>query len=299
MNTLDSTATRSLAGIVPAPKPHWVGDGFFVHGYFSVVPDLARRLSPFVLLDYHAPRVYPPTENMRRGVGPHPHRGFETVTIALEGSVAHHDSTGAGGVIGPGDVQWMTAGAGILHKEYHEARFARAGGIMHMLQLWVNIPAKAKMTAPTYQLLASDAMGLARLPDHGGIVRVLAGSYASASGPARTFTPMDILDVRLNAGGSVTLDRDPAWNIAILVMKGSVRIDGGREAKAGDFAVFANDGRATTFAALAPETHCMVLAGEPIDEPIVQYGPFVMNTENEIRDAIADYNAGRFGELAE
>lgn len=290
---------RSVDAVIAAPPPHWVGDGFRVHGYFNTDPALLEKLDPFILLDYHAPYAYPPTENMRRGVGPHPHRGFETVTIALEGSVAHHDSTGAGGVIGPGDVQWMTAAGGILHKEYHEAQFARAGGVMHMMQLWVNLPAKHKLDAPGYQLLESSAIGVAPLANDGGLVRVIAGRYGDAAGAARTHTPMDVLDARMNAGGHLSLDRDAAYNIALLVMNGSVRINGATVARATDFAVFGHDGARIDVEATAPGTHVLLLAGEPIDEPVVQYGPFVMNTADEIYAAVRDFNAGRFGQLAE
>lgn len=295
----DISLARSIDTVVRAPRPHWVGDGFLVHGYFSQDPALVRKLSPFLLLDYHAPHVYPPTDNLRRGVGPHPHRGFETVTVALEGSVAHHDSTGAGGVIGPGDVQWMTAAGGILHKEYHEAAFARAGGTMHMLQIWVNLPAASKMIAPGYQLLESSQIGLAALPDGGGMVRVIAGSYAGVAGAAATHSPIDMLDGRLNRGGTMTIDRDRAWNIAVLVMNGSIAINGTANARRGDFVVFAHDARELRLEALEADTHVLVLGGQAIDEPVAQYGPFVMNTEAEIRQAMVDFNAGLFGELAD
>jgi redox-sensitive bicupin YhaK (pirin superfamily) len=297
--TPEHRSARRIAAILEAPPAHWVGDGFLVHGYFSLDPQLARALSPFLLLDYHAPHVYPPTTNMRRGVGPHPHRGFETVTIAFEGSVAHHDSTGAGGTIGPGDVQWMTAAGGILHKEYHEAAFARAGGRMHMMQIWVNLPAADKTTPPGYQLLASSTIANVPLANDGGIVRVVAGEYDGVAGAAQTFSSIDMLDARLNAGGRMELDGEPSRNAAVLVMNGSARINGVAVAKARDFVVFANDGRTIAIEATAPGTHLMVLTGAPIDEPISQYGPFVMNTHAEIREAIADFNAGRFGRLAD
>ncbi|MCK6447489.1 MAG: pirin family protein [Planctomycetes bacterium] len=284
---------RNIESIIAAPEPHWVGDGFRVHGYFSVEPELARRLSPFLLLDYHAPHVYPPTTNLRRGVGPHPHRGFETVTLALEGSVAHHDSAGHGGVIGPGDVQWMTAGAGVLHREYHDAEFARRGGRMHMLQLWVDLPRASKLTAPRYQALTADAMGVLELD--GAVVRVIAGECGGVRGPAQTFSPVTLLDVSLRAGARVTLDVPSAHNAALLVVDGELEFAATR-ARAADFAVFANDGDALELAAVR-DGRAIVLAGEPLRQPIVQYGPFVMNTEGEIRQAIADFQHGAFGRL--
>ena len=270
-----------------------------MHGYFSQDPTLVRKLSPFLLVDYHAPLDYPPTENLRRGVGPHPHRGFETVSLAFEGSVAHHDSTGAGGVIAPGDVQWMTAAGGILHKEYHEAAFARAGGRMHMMQIWVNLPAAKKMIAPGYQLLESTAIGVATLQDDGGIVRVIAGSFAGVTGAARTHSPIDMLDAYLNDRGCMRLDVDAGHNVAVLVMNGTIVINGDRSAALRDFVIFAHEGRDITIEATSPDTHIIVLAGAPIDEPVAQYGPFVMNTQEEIRQAIVDFNTGRFGDLPE
>jgi len=300
MNSIDTTLqTRHIDAIYKAPPAHWVGDGFHVHGYFSQDPELVEKLSPFLLLDYHAPLMYPPTTNLRRGVGPHPHRGFETVTVALEGSVAHRDSTGAGGVIGPGDVQWMTAGAGILHKEYHEATFARAGGRMHMAQIWVNIPAVSKMAPPGYQLLESTVIPNVALPDDGGIVRVIAGSYAGVGGAARTFTPIDMLDVRMNTNGRMRLDIPAQRNLAVLVMNGEISINDSDTAQTRDFVLFAHDGSAVSIQSRSADTHVMVLSGEPIAEPVAQYGPFVMNTRDEIRQAITDFNAGLFGELAD
>src|SRR5262245_13651938 len=196
-----SLKAREIEGIYAAPNLHWVGDGFRVAGYFNVIPDAARKLDPFLLLDYHPPYDYPPTL-ARRGVGVHPHRGFETVTLAFQGSVAHHDSAGNGGVIGPGDVQWMTAASGILHQEYHEAGFARTGGTFQMAQLWVNLPRKHKLAAPAYQGLLSSEMGQVTLPDN-GVVRVIAGEYRGVPGPARTFTRINMLHAHLNVDGEV------------------------------------------------------------------------------------------------
>ncbi|MCC6409808.1 MAG: pirin family protein [Planctomycetes bacterium] len=289
------TELRPIEAVLHAPEPHWVGDGFRVAGYFAAYEGLVERLSPFLLLDYHAPHVYPPTENLRRGVGPHPHRGFETVTLAFEGSVAHHDSAGNGGVIGPGDVQWMTAGAGILHREYHEAEFARRGGRMHMLQLWVNLPKASKLTAPRYQALTAAQMGRVRLPDDQGEVRVIAGEFQGARGPARTFTPIRMLDASVRAGGKVAFDVPARENALVLVVEGELTL-GDTPARTSDLAVFENRGERIELAART-DVRALLLAGEPIDEPVVQYGPFVMNTEGEIRRAIADFQAGRFGRL--
>lgn len=301
--TLESHAPRTARAIdtIYAPPPvHWVGDGFRVMGYFAQDPELIRKLSPFVLVDYHAPFVYAPTTNLRRGVGPHPHRGFETVSVAFEGSVAHHDSTGAGGIIGPGDVQWMTAGAGILHKEYHEQRFARAGGRLHLMQIWVNLPAADKLVQPGYQLLERDRIGVAALPGAGGSVRVIAGGYAGVRGAAHTFTPIDMLEVRLNATARFEGSFELSHNTAVLVMDGTVTVNAERTAAPGDLVLFGHEGECIALEAGAMgDAHLMVLSGEPIHEPVAQYGPFVMNTERELRQAVSDFNRGLFGELAE
>ena len=288
---------REIAGIYQPPALHWVGDGFRVAGYFSIIPDAVRRLDPFLLLDYHPSHVYAPTTR-RRGVGVHPHRGFETVTIAWQGSVAHHDSTGAGGLIGPGDVQWMTAGAGILHKEYHAESFAQQGGPFQMAQLWVNLPRAHKLTAPRYQPLTADGMGQVSLAGGGGTVRVIAGEYAGVRGPAKTFTPMQILDARLTAGGRFELSVPAQHNVAVLVMAGQVRVQDAASASANDFVLFENRGEHIAITAQS-EAQLLVLAGEPIGEPVVQYGPFVMNSRQEIAQAVADFNRGSFGYLAD
>ena len=285
---------RAIEGIYRAPQLHWVGDGFRVAGYFSAIPDAVRRLSPFLLLDYHPAYDYAKAERPR-GVGVHPHRGFETVTLAFQGSVAHHDSAGGGGVIGPGDVQWMTAASGILHKEYHEEGYARRGGPFQMVQLWVNLPRAHKMAPPRYQPLVADQMGIVDLPDGAGRVRVIAGEHGGVKGPAQTFTPITVLDARLRTGGALALSLPARHNAAILVMQGEVTING--EAAHGDeLVLFGNVGERVSITA-ASEAQLLVLAGEPIDEPVVQYGPFVMNTQREIAQAFADYSAGKFGHL--
>lgn len=285
---------RSIEGIYGSPGQHWVGDGFHVAGYFSAIPDAVRRLDPFLLLDYQPEENVPPATSPR-GVGVHPHRGFETVTLALQGSVAHHDSTGSGGVIGPGDVQWMTAASGILHKEYHEANWARQGGPFQMAQLWVNLPRAHKMDPPGYQALAADQMGLVTLAGGAGTVRIVAGEFQGARGPARTFTPMNVFEVRLNPGGRVDLSFPAHHNAGLLVMGGTLTING-QAAAMHDFVVFGHDGDRIALEAGA-QARLLVLSGEPIGEPVVQYGPFVMNTEGEIRQAIDDFNGGKFGHL--
>ena len=287
---------RAIEGIYRAPQLHWVGDGFRVAGYFSVIPDAVRRLSPFLLMDYHPAHDYAPTDRPR-GVGVHPHRGFETVTLAFQGSVAHHDSAGGGGVIGPGDVQWMTAASGILHKEYHEEGYARRGGPFQMVQLWVNLPRAHKMAPPRYQPLVADQMGLVDLPDGAGLVRVIAGEHGGVKGPAQTFTPITVLDARLKAGGALALSFPARHNAAILVMGGEVTINV-EAAHRDELVLLGNVGERISITA-SSEAQLLVLAGEPIDEPVVQYGPFVMNTEREIAQAFADYSAGKFGHLAD
>jgi len=286
--------TRAVDSIYRPPALHWVGDGFRVAGYFSIIPDAVRRLSPFLLLDYHPAYDYPPTQE-KRGVGVHPHRGFETVTLAFQGSVAHHDSAGNGGVIGPGDVQWMTAASGILHKEYHEASYARAGGPFQMAQLWVNLPRKHKLAPPRYQGLLAEQMGLVELPDQ-GVVRVVAGEYRGVKGPAQTFTRVNLFDVRLNEQGKLDFEFPARDNTAILVMEGEIELNGEDRASAGDFVLFTNEGERITALARS-KAQLLVLSGEPIDEPVVQYGPFVMNEEREIHQAFLDFSRGKFGNL--
>jgi len=285
---------RGIEGVYRPPSLHWVGDGFRVAGYFSVIPDAIEKLSPFLMLDYHPPYDYAPAERPR-GVGVHPHRGFETVTIAWEGSVAHHDSAGGGGVIGPGDAQWMTAASGVLHKEYHERSFASRGGTFHMAQLWVNLPKAHKRDAPRYQAIEAGRFGEVTLPEGAGKVRVLAGNFRGTAGPAKTFTPIDVYDVELRERGHVELDFPAHHNAALLVMKGDADVNGTGVTE-GDFVVLENDGERVHVEAHGA-TQLLVLSGEPIDEPVVQYGPFVMNTVEEIRDAFRDLAAGKFGHL--
>jgi redox-sensitive bicupin YhaK (pirin superfamily) len=288
-------ALRTVAGVYRSTPFHWVGDGFYVSSYFPRPGLPAERVSPFLLMDYGPPRHFEPLADGQRGVGWHPHRGFETVTIAWEGSVAHRDNTGGSGVIGPGDVQWMTAGGGILHEEYHEREFSRRGGQMHMMQLWVNLPRAHKMTQPGYQPITAAEIPTVSLDAGKGQVRIIAGEYGGARGPAKTFTPVTLLDVTLSAGGRLPVTLPKGHNAMAIVTTGHVKA-GDREAKAGELVLFANDGELFELFAV-DAAHVLVLAGEPIDEPIVQYGPFVMNTRREIEQAFHDFQTGKFGAI--
>lgn len=291
-----STTLRPVRTVVNGKQFHWVGDGFRVTNLFPSAADLGRHISPFLMLDYHAPYEYGPTDTPR-GVGVHPHRGFETVTLAFEGSVAHHDSSGGGGVINPGDVQWMTAASGVLHKEYHEAEWAKKGGTFHMVQLWVNLPAANKMDPPRYQALTAEAIGSVDLPDGAGIVRVVAGDYAGNRGPATTVTPVNLWDLQLTGAAPVDLTFPATENVAFLALEGSVSVNGA-DLTQGDLVVL-DDREGDVRITADGEARVLLLGGEPIDEPIFSYGPFVMNTREEIVQAIDDLNAGKFGHLAD
>jgi hypothetical protein len=303
------TTMKPILGVYRQPHGHWVGDGFPVRSLFSY-QRFGQQLSPFLLLDYAGPHAFAPTEHAR-GVGQHPHRGFETVTIVYDGEVAHQDSTGQGGVIGPGDVQWMTAGAGILHEEFHSPAFRARGGTLEMAQLWVNLPAKDKLTAPGYQAItapqipqvklrqsdAADAGSADASSADAGVLRVIAGDYAGAHGPARTFSPMQVWDLRLRAGGATTLPLPQGWAVAVVVLRGTVQVNGSAIAREAELTVLGADGEHVHLEA-NNEATVLILSGAPLDEPIVGYGPFVMNSEQEIQQAIADVRAGRFGQLA-
>jgi redox-sensitive bicupin YhaK (pirin superfamily) len=286
-----------VAGIYGSTSFHWVGNGFYVSTYFPRPELSAAQTSPFVLLDYGPPKEFSPRASGKRGVGWHPHRGFETVTLAWEGAVAHRDNAGHAGVIGPGDAQWMTAAAGIFHEEYHEDRFTKRGGRMHMMQLWVNLPKKHKMAAPGYQNIDAASIPTVTLPDAGGTARIIAGEAFGAKGPAHTFTPITMLDVNLATRGRLTVALPATFNALAVVASGRVAVDG-RLAKAGELVLFAKDGREVDLVA-EEATHLILLSGEPIDEPVVQYGPFVMNTVGEIENAITDVERGLFGPIPE
>jgi redox-sensitive bicupin YhaK (pirin superfamily) len=287
---------KKIIGIYTSPRPHWVGDGFPVRTLFSY-DNLGKHISPFLLLDHAGPAEFSPTEQ-RRGVGQHPHRGFETVTIVYSGEVEHRDSTGAGGVIGPGDVQWMTAGAGIIHEEFHSEAFSRRGGSLEMVQLWVNLPARDKSAPAGYQsILASDIPNVA-LKGQAGSLRLIAGEFAGQHGPARTFTPMDVWDIRLNSGATTTLDLHAGRNTALVVLRGTVQVNGQERVQTGQLALFEREGEALSLQAEG-DAIVLLLSGEPIDEPIVGHGPFVMNSEAEIHQAFVDFQSGRFGRMQE
>ena len=285
---------KKLSLIRSNNQRHWVGDGFPVRSIFSY-SELGAELSPFLLLDYAGPATFPPTTK-RLGVGEHPHRGFETVTIVYEGEVEHRDSSGGGGVIGPGDVQWMTAASGIVHEEFHGRGFAQRGGPFEMIQLWVNLPARDKKAPPGYQNITNAQIPRVELADGAGSVRVIAGNYNGARGPAHAFTPINLWDVRLNAGHRAEFTVTEGHTTALLVLKGRLRLTGGEEVSEAQLAVLERDGTSFAVDALQDAT-VLVLNGEPIDEPIAGYGPFVMNTRKEIQQAVVDYQSGRMGRI--
>ncbi len=274
---------------------HWVGDGFPVQTVFHY-GELGTEMTPFLLLDHAGPAEFEPSGKVR-GVDWHPHRGFETVTIVYEGEVDHGDTAGNAGSIGPGDVQWMTAGSGLLHKEFHGGEFARKGGRFEVAQLWVNLPAKLKMTAPRYQGLLASEIPAVKLPGGAGSVRVIAGSYGGTKGPAKTFTPIDLLDLRLNAGHRIELDLAEGHTTGLFVMEGEVAVNG-TSAVASDLVVLERKGSRVAIEA-REDAVILVMSGEPIDEPIAGYGPFVMNTQREIQQAIADLRSGKMGRIPE
>ncbi len=273
---------------------HMVGDGFRVSQYFPSGQDLLHRFSPFILLDYNAPYSIEPS-NVRKGVGAHPHRGFETVTLAYSGSVEHHDNKGNHGIIGPGDVQWMTAGSGVLHKEYHETTFANQGGILHMVQLWVNLPSQFKMTQPRYQSIKQSDMGEYVLEGGYGKISVLAGIVRGVKGPAKTFSPMNIYHIDLKEKGSITLQEPTHYNTGFLVLKESVKINDERVYEEEEFILFKNESGDILIESLSEDSLILVLSGEPLNEPIALHGPFVMNTREEVIQAYEDYQNGQFG----
>ncbi|QXH53918.1 pirin family protein [Pseudomonas fakonensis] len=283
---------KNIQGIHPSPHAHWVGDGFPVRSLFTY-DHLARYISPFLLLDYAGPYAFSPTTD-RRGVGQHPHRGFETVTIVYQGELEHRDSTGAGGLIGPGDVQWMTAAGGIIHEEFHSPAFAQSGGTLEMVQLWVNLPARDKRAAAGYQTLLASDIPVVSFEGDAGSLRVIAGRYQEQQGPARTFTDMDVWDMRLKAGASLQLPVAAGRNAALVVLRGRLRVNAGREAGPASLVLFEREGDEVQVEALE-DVSVLLLSGEPIDEPIVGYGPFVMNSQAEIAESFDDFHAGRFG----
>ena len=291
---MNTQVTKNVSFIRRSDDRHWVGDGFPVRTIFSY-DALAEKMSPFLLLDYAGPANFPPTEQ-RLGVGEHPHRGFETVTIVYQGEVEHRDSSGGGGKIGPGDVQWMTAASGIVHEEFHGADFAKQGGPFEMIQLWVNLPKKDKQASPGYQAITNAQIPRVDLPQGAGSVRVLAGEYEGASGPAHTFSPMNVWDVRLIGKRRAEFHVASGDTTALFVLKGKIKLPGGELVGEAELAVFERDGEQLAIEALE-NTTLLFLSGKPLNEPIVGRGPFVMNTEAEIRQAFADYQSGRMGRI--
>ncbi len=286
---------KRLLEILRSSDGHWVGDGFPVRSLFSYNGD-TRGISPFLLFDYAGPHMFEPAERPR-GVGRHPHRGFETVTIVYDGEVSHKDSTGGGGTIGPGDVQWMTAAGGIIHEEFHSPSFTKTGGPFRMVQLWVNLPAKDKMSPPKYQAIANADIPTVAIADGKGSARIIAGDLETIKGPATTFTPVNLWDVRFEAGAEAELPLPEGHNAMIAVLAGQVTIDGQSIGEA-EIARFSGDGEGVRLHTDG-DSILLVMTGAPIEEPVFGYGPFVMNTEAEIREAIEDFNSGKFARVAE
>ncbi|CAG0960396.1 Putative quercetin 2,3-dioxygenase [Methylophilaceae bacterium] len=286
---------KKLAFIKRSNGRHWVGDGFPVQSIFSY-RDIHEEMSPFLLMDYAGPTSFEPTDK-RRGVGQHPHRGFETVTIVYDGEVTHHDSANGGGTIGAGDVQWMTAGAGILHEEYHSADYAQRGGPFEMIQLWVNLPARDKMAAPSYQGITDAQIPRVELPGNAGTARIIAGEYMGAKGVTHTFSPMNVWDMRLKAGSSFSVELPEGHTTALFILRGAVRIGDTHMIRPSELAVLERHGTRLAFDA-TEGTILLLLNGTPLNEPIIGYGPFVMNSWDEITQAIEDLNNGRFGTIA-
>jgi redox-sensitive bicupin YhaK (pirin superfamily) len=289
------TNFKKIKTILNPPPPHMVGDGFRVHNFFPSNDIIGMQgMSPFFLMDYNSKVMIPPSEKPK-GVGVHPHRGFETVSIAYQGKVAHHDSAGNSGVIEEGDVQWMTAGAGVLHKEYHEKEFSRKGGAFQMVQLWVNLPAEHKMTPAKYQAIVNRDMGKYPI-DGGGVIDIIAGEYKGVKGPAFTFSPISLFSAIVPEGISAGLTFPVTDNTGLLIIEGEVMINGADKAKENCFAYFSHEGEDIAIQAVK-DSIVLILSGKPLNEPIAAYGPFVMSTQREIQEAFDDYYSGKFGYL--
>lgn len=287
---------KSIEEIVPGKTPHIVGDGFRVVGYLPDPSSISlQRTSPLFLLDYNEPYHFPPTP-YRKGVGTHPHRGFETVTFVYEGQLEHRYSSGGGGLIGPGSVQWMTASNGILHDEFQTQEISEKGGMQHMMQLWINLPAKDKKRTPKYQSITSEQISTYPIDEAGSVARVIAGNFKGAKGPASTFTPIEMYDIRLKAGAATSFEIPAHYNTMLLVTKGRTTINSSQEALFKDFVLFENKGEQVELKA-EEDSNVFVVAGEPIDEPIAHYGPFLMNTQEEISESVKSFNAGKFGQI--
>lgn len=286
---------RNVRKVFKARSPHWVGDGFYVNSVFHHLSD-EFKVDPFLMMDYAAPQYYKAREGVSRGVGEHPHKGFETVTIAYHGEVEHKDSSGGGGVIKAGDVQWMTAGSGVVHQEFHSSDFSARGGLFEMVQLWVNLPAKFKNTPPRYQHLAKADIPVVNLDNDAGTARVIAGEFMGVKGAAMTFSPMDVIDVSLKDGAKLSFNSKPGYSLSIVVLSGDVSINNAEASASNAQLVSFEDGEGEVLLeAKNGDAKLIILAGEPLNEPVVGYGPFVMNTQEEIVQAIEDYRAGKFG----
>lgn len=286
---------KQVLEIHPAPQPHWVGDGFPVTSVFTMQGQLGKQMSPFLMLDYAQPTEFAPA-NKPRGVDSHPHKGFETVTIIYQGAVEHRDSSGASGIIGEGDVQWMTAGSGLVHEEKHEKNFTKQGGTFQVAQLWVNLQAKDKSAPPKYQTILKDEIPIVQLEDGAGYMRIIAGEYDSKKGAAQTFTPLNVFDLRLKAGKNMSLNLPEGYNSALIVQEGQVVLNGGQKIEPVTLAIADTKGEQIEIRA-DKDSMLLVLSGQPIDEPIAAYGPFVMNSEKEIKSAIEDFRNGAMGQL--
>jgi len=288
--------TRTVELVAAPSHYHWVGDGFRVHNYIPGGYHLEmERMDPFILMDYNSKYTFPPSDKPR-GVGVHPHRGFETVTIAYKGKVQHHDSSGGGGIIGQGDVQWMTAASGVLHKEYHEKEWSKTGGVFQMVQLWVNLPAKVKMSKPKYQAIENSKINRFRIDDQGSKVEVIAGKYNDVEGAATTFTPINMYNAILKKDAEAVFSFPANYNTVVLVIEGSVSINDNESVPTDCLALMANNGEVFNVKA-KEDSLVLVLSGEPINEPIAAHGPFVMNTKEELLQAFQDFNNGKFGYL--
>ena len=293
--TAQGLSAKALQHVQRSVSNHWVGDGFPVRTLFSY-SDLGQHLSPFLLFDYAGPREFPPTE-ARLGVGEHPHRGFETVTIVYSGEVEHRDSAGGGGKIGPGDVQWMTAASGIVHEEFHGREFARRGGNFEVVQLWVNLPAEDKMAPSGYQAIRNDSIPVVTLESGAGQVRIIAGEFAGVRGPAHTFTPIQVLDLQLSSKQPFSIPLPDKYTTALAVLSGTLMVEG-KPIRAAEIGVFGLEGSTLEIDG-ADEVRALLLCGEPFNEPIIGHGPFVMNTQQEIHQAIKDYQSGKMGHLSQ
>ena len=289
-------SVKKLQSIQRSTDRHWVGNGFPVRTLFAYPNLEPLSISPFLLLDYAGPMDFPPTKQ-RRGVGEHPHRGFETVTIVYQGEVEHRDSSGGGGIIRPGDVQWMTAASGLVHDEFHSLNFAQNGGTFEMVQLWINLPAKDKMTEPGYQSITSDRIPSVSLADDAGVMRVIAGKFAELKGPAKTFTPIEVWDLRLASKKQIDLEIPDRYTTILVVLKGAVRVNESEMIEESQIGIFDRAGTSIHLDC-TKDTMVLLLSGEPINEPVVGQGPFVMNSFPEIRQAMLDYQSGKMGYLS-